>query len=73
MHPRMSKAIETDIEFYDLVRFIPGSTISSLANMCGVDPVTATCRSNILVAAGMVKYERARHSTGKATRVVFPV
>lgn len=53
----MHRAVRRDLEYLDLIKFIPGSPISALANMGGMSITATRNRIRVLEKLDLVKTE----------------
>lgn len=72
-HKKHIQAARRDLEFLDLVKFIPGSPISALANMTACNRQAVESRARILQAAGFVEFNNIGGRGERSTKVIYPV
>lgn len=67
----MHRAVKRDLEYLDLIKFIPGAPISALANFGGMSVTATRNRIRVLGRLGLVRIEIAGDCY-KPLKLIYP-
>lgn len=72
-HLRMMQGIERDLDYLELVEFMPGAPISALARLCGNSEAAAREHIRNLASLKQVRIFSVKTGRERSTKVIYPL
>lgn len=72
-HLRMMQGIQRDLDYLELVEFIPGAPISALARLCGNSEAAAREHIRNLAMFKQVKIIGVKTGRQRTTKLIYPI